>query len=173
MRLFRPDGKFAPDPDRGNLERALERFRRFCEFDAATGCVLWTGGTTMGRGHSVPYGSFKYDGKRWFAHRFAAKFIHGQDIDGFQTDHCCPHRPIPDTLCMEHLQSLTPKENRTLQFLRRKMFIHLQVGLVQYEDVYGCGPPIPRLKMDDIPFYDPPAWLGINTKELIDDDCPF
>ncbi len=36
----------------------LERFLRNCQFDATTGCVLWTGGTTTGRGHTAPYGAF-------------------------------------------------------------------------------------------------------------------
>lgn len=155
----------------------LQRFVSFCRFEPETGCVVWTGGKTKGRGHNVDYPSFWFNGKRWFGHRWAAKFIHGQDIDGFHTDHCCPHRPLPNTLCVEHVQSLTPRENRELQFTRRKQFIHMQVGLLPYEDVYK----MPAYLTDDtelIPFYEPPAWLIAASQEHTHGNidhtiCPF
>lgn len=148
-------------------QTALERFIEKCRFEPETGCVVWTGGKTMGRGHHVPYGSFWFEGRRWFAHRWAAKFIHGQDIDDFQTDHCCDTIPIPNTLCVQHLQSLTPRRNRELQHQRR--MIHLQVGLLHYGDLYGEPPDDPP---DLVPFFSPPAWLG-PTDATRHDDCPF
>lgn len=135
-----------------STEPAIDRFLRKVRFCAVTGCVLWTGGTTSGRGHSQPYGSFKFEGRRWFAHRWAAKHIHGLDIDGFDVDHCCD--PAPNTLCVQHLRAETPARNRELQTMRR--MIHLQVGLVSYEDVYG---PDRTLDVDTLPFHLPPAWL--------------
>lgn len=150
---------------------ALVRFRRYCRFEPETGCVLWVGGKTMGRGHSDPYPSFWFNGDNWLGHRWSARFIHGQDIDGFQTDHCCPNVPIPNTLCVEHVQSLTPRENRLLQTERRRMFVHLQVGLLPYEDVYGHHPEAAE-PIDTIPFYEPPVWLSL-PKGTAHDHCPF
>lgn len=149
-------GRFAPEPPElvADIGRAFARFRRFCRFEPETGCVVWTGGKTMGRGHHVPYGSFWYDGRRWFAHRWAAKFIHKQAIEGFQTDHCCPTIPIPNTLCVEHLQSITAQRNRELQHMRR--MVYLRVGLIEYDEIYR-GKPEPD--PDAIPFFNPPAWL--------------
>ena len=134
--------------------------------------MVWTGGKTMGRGHHVPYPSFWYDGRRWFGHRWAAKYIHGLDIDSLQVDHCCPGRSRPNTLCVEHLQAITPRLNRQLQETR-KTFIHMQVGLIQYEEVYGYGPEPPD-PVDDIPFFAPPRWLSQFQGPIHDDsDCPF
>lgn len=56
---------------------ALQRFASKCEFDPVTGCVIWRGGTTQGRGNTATYGSFWYEGRRWFAHRWAGVHIHG------------------------------------------------------------------------------------------------
>lgn len=149
---------------------ALVRFRAFCRFEAETGCVVWTGGVRSGRGHNVPYPNFWFNGQNWHGHRWSAKFIHGLDIEAFHVDHCCPHIPIPNTLCVEHVQALTPRENRLLQTERRRIFVHLQVGLLPYEDVYGHHPEAAELT-DTIPFHEPPAWL--NPKGFSNDDCPF
>lgn len=150
----------------------LERFLSYCRFEPETGCVLWTGGTTCGRGNHIPYGSFWFEGRRWFAHRWAAKHIHGLDIDNFHVDHCCPNIPIPNTLCVAHLQCRTARDNSVLMHERRKTFIHLQVGLVQYSELYGHDPGVDPLR-EAIPFYEPPTWLG-TTKGLTDAaSCPF
>lgn len=148
----------------------LERFLSFCRFEPETGCVVWIGGVTMGRGHHVPYPAFWFEGKRWFGHRWAAKFIHGLDIDRLHVDHCCLGRARPNTLCVEHLQAITPRLNRQLQETR-KTFIHMQVGLLQYEEVYGYSPDPPE-PTDDIPFFSPPSWLT-TLKGPAHDDCPF
>lgn len=161
--------KFAPDPRTKCVEAALLRFRAKCRFEPETGCVVWTGGVTMGRGHHAPYPSFWFDGRRWFGHRWAAKFVHGLDIDSYQVDHCCPHVPKPNTLCVEHVQALTPRAHQETTE-RRRTFVHLQVGLVPYDDVYG---PTPVLDAEElIPFFTPPAWFA-GTTGAIQDDCPF
>lgn len=143
---------------------ALERFLGFCVFEPSTGCVLWVGGNTKGRGHHVEYGAFWFEGRRWLAHRWAAKFIHGIDIDGFDVDHCCPDFcPAllrPNTLCVQHLQPLTPRDNRIKQTIdTRRNFVHLQVGLVTHHDMYGYEPDDPSVGWLTT-IYDPPAWLG-------------
>lgn len=154
---------------------ALDRFKSFCRFEPETGCVVWTGGTTMGRGHHVPYGAFWFEGKSWYAHRWAAKFIKGLDIDGLQVDHCCPPivLPTPNTLCVEHVQCLTLGENRELQHVRaheaRKRAIHLEVGLIRYEDIY----PVFEMPDDLVPFFSPPAWLGAQHEVHPSSTCPF
>lgn len=163
----------APKGNTGYVDRRLltplERFRQFCRFQPETGCVVWVGGTTKGRGHHIPYPAFWFEGRRWFGHRWAAKFIHGIDIDAFHVDHCCPNIPLPNTLCVEHVQAISARDNRILQTERRRRFIHLEVGLLRYEDVYG-----PLVEMPDaeaeIPFYTPPAWMSLET---VYDDCPF
>ena len=132
------------------IEEPLVRFAKYCRFDAATGCVVWVGGTTQGRGHSSPYGSFWYAGRRWFAHRWAAKFIHGLDIEDMQVDHCCPHHP--NTLCVEHVQAITPAANRELQTRRYWVFV-----------TKGLEPPPsfwlpPEPEEQQIPFFTPPEW---------------
>lgn len=151
MQLIRLPGGRLAGVDNGT---PMERFLRYCRFDPETGCVLWTGGQTKGRGHNVPYGAFWFEGRRWFAHRWAAKHIHNLDIDDLQVDHCCPNVARPNTLCVEHLQALTPAKNRELQW--RRHYVHLQVGLITYEDAYGPEPE----PIEQIPFYTEPAWLG-------------
>jgi hypothetical protein len=174
--LTMPTKRYTSTAATVDIEAALARFRSFCRFEPETGCVLWTGGTTSGRGHSVLYGSFWYDTRRWFAHRWSAKFIHGLEIDGLQVDHKCPHITIPNTLCVEHVQALTLGENRELQTIRafaaRKQAIHVEVGLTKYEDVYG---PMWEPTPDLVPFYSPPAWLGATNDRPRPDRnaCPF
>lgn len=159
MRQRDDRGRFLPAAD------TLARFLKFCRFDPETGCVLWAGGKTQGRGHHAPYGSFWAEGRRWFAHRWAAKYIHGHDIDDMQVDHCCsdhvPNLRHPNTLCVQHVQALTPKANRDLQ--TRRAFIHLQVGLVSYEDAYGP----PDEAQDRVPFYTEPSWLKHRGDHMI------
>lgn len=143
---------------------AIERFVDKCQFEPETGCVLWVGGRTYGRGKNIRYGIFRDSattepGKAfktpWLAHRWSAKHIHKLEITGLQVDHCCPNRPLPNTLCMEHLQPLTGDANRWLQTERRRNFIQMEVGLLNFADVYGE----PRELEDLIPFYEPPEWL--------------
>lgn len=166
----RISGRFVADPDVFNVERALTRFRAKCRFEPETGCVIWTGGKTRGRGHHIPYGSFKYGRQRWLAHRWAAHFIKGLTIDGFDVDHCCPIPSKPNTLCVEHVAAETPARNRELQTMRH--MIHLQVGVIDYEDVYG--PPV-EWDPDLMPMFTPPLWLteGTTHEPADPDDCPF
>lgn len=155
----------------------LERFLTYCRFDATTGCVLWTGGTTQGRGHSAPYGAFWFEGRRWAAHRWAAANIHGQDIDGLQVDHCCdPWRaggsePLPpNTLCVQHVQALPPAVNRLLQDQRRT-WILTQKGYYEPPPLFAGleAPP----EYHAMPIHVAPAWLGLDEAVNDDKDCPF
>lgn len=147
---------------------AMRRFAEKCAFDAATGCVMWVGGTSMGRGHNEPYGSFWFEGERWFAHRWAARHIHGYDITGLHVDHYCPFGP--STLCVEHVRPETAERNRQLQHLRpgrafqdlatKQYWLFVHKGIERLPERF-------RFKPEDIPFADPgdfeplqpPEWL--------------
>lgn len=152
----------------------LERFRLYCQFDATTGCVLWIGAITKGCGKSAPYGSFWADGRRHFAHRWAAVNIHGLDIDGFTVDHCCePMRAggteplLPNTLCVQHLAAETRVDN-TLLALQRRTWVLTQKGY------YEPPPLFDELEAPGgIPFHRPPEWLLDAPVITAQDDCPF
>jgi hypothetical protein len=168
----------------GRNATPLERFRLYCQFDPATGCVLWIGGTTQGRGHSVPYGSFKDAGRRWFAHRWAAVNIHGLEIEGLQVDHCCdPWRAggteplLPNTLCVQHVQALEGTRNRSLQDERR-LWVLTQKGYYAPPPLFAELEPPPEYLPPPgfAPIHEPPAWLGlkrVDSPVKSDDDCPF
>lgn len=143
---------------------ALRRFFEKLEVDPlhgfeGTACVLWTGGKSCGQGKNVKYGVLKHLGKRWYVHRWAAYFVHKQEIDHLQVDHqCC--RP----LCVAHLQAMTPEWNRELQWIR------VQVGI---EDN-----PRPQFEPDEfaVPFYEPPEWykvLAMMFGNATTAECPF
>lgn len=139
-----------PSPD------AMRRFVSKVQFMPCTGCVIWTGGRTSGRGHSSPYGAFWYQGRRWFAHRWAAQFIHGYDIDGLQVGHFCPAFIRPDTLCVEHVRPETGKANRELQTSQQRQY-WLLVAKGYKEPPPGCE----GRHDTGVPFYDEPDWLKL------------
>lgn len=153
---------------------ALQRFAEKCQFDAATGCVLWTGGTSSGRGNSARYGVFWHEG-RWFAHRWAAMHIHGIELGSFQVGHCCPCGP--NTLCVEHVEGQTQIENLEEQHGRRRLAqqsaVERQHWLFVQLGIHEPEPEAPQ-QTDGIPYHEPPAWLRpyLQPKEA-NDDCPF
>lgn len=179
-RLYRtPAGTFTTDPEQAGQADALERFKAKCTFEARTGCVLWTGGTTRGRGNTATYGSFWYDGRRWFAHRWAAAFIHGLNIDGLTVGHCCPNTPDgnPNTLCVQHLAGETLADNiaeRNTRYFanqrndERQAWLFVEKGIEQPPPQHD-----PATLAGEIPFYDPPDWLRGDETTTPDDDCPF
>jgi hypothetical protein len=171
-------GRFVSPVGRGATP--LQRFVAMCEFDPTTGCVLWTGGTSKGRGKTAPYGQFKFEGRVWWAHRWAAAHIHGHEIDGFHVDHCCPldragpGRPLPpNTLCVHHVQPLTQADNTTERDVRR-LWIRTQVGLLEPPPLFAeIAEPI---LADAVPFYEPPEWYVRNRLDGAvnsEDECPF
>jgi len=153
---------------------ALQRFAEKCAFDYATGCVMWVGGMTSGHGHHQPYGSFWFEGRRWFAHRWSGVHIHGLDLTGLQAGHSCPCGP--STLCVEHVKAETLAENRELQNVQkhrafqnldtRQHWLFVSKGVTPYEP--------PFRETLDIPFFEPPGWLRpfLPVVENVD-DCPF
>ena len=143
--------------------KARARFVRKCVHDPGTGCVIWTGGKTAGGGHSVYYGAFWFAGKRWYAHRWAAKYIHGLDVDGLQVDHFCPSVPRPNTLCVEHVRPVTLQTNRELQALIGRDVLQSLEERRRYWACVRAGiepPPTPAPEPFTLPPYFPvPDWL--------------
>lgn len=151
------------------LASAFQRFRDKCEFDPRTGCVRWIGGRTRGRGNTAEYGSFWFEGRRWYAHRWAARYIHGLAIDGLQVGHCCPNTADghPDTLCVEHVRAETQHENLTEQRLRGSgvcaMTAAERRAWLLVERGYDEPPPVhdpTSVPINDIPFFTAPGWLS-------------
>lgn len=140
---------------------ALERFAEKCRFDPTTGCVLWIGGQTSGQLKTAKYGSFRDGKRRWFAHRWPAKHIHGLEIEGLQVDHCCPSGP--NTLCVQHLQAVTQAVNLQLQWGRRLW------GWDEWEEQNSSAA---NDADDAIPFHLPPAWLRPFLPSQAR-ECPF
>lgn len=141
------------------LESALRRFLAKCEFDPFTGCVNWIGGKTKGRGKTRDYGTFWFAGKRWSAHRWAAKYIHGFNIDDLDVDHeCC------NTLCQRHLQPLPGDVNSAYYWIR------LEKGVFGDPEQANERESAQRASDDAIPFHEPPDWL---PKPSQDASCPF
>lgn len=183
-RLYRTAaGTFTGDAALAGEADALERFRAKCQFEPRTGCVLWTGGMTRGRGNTATYGSFWYAGRRWFAHRWAAAFIHGLDVDGLQVSHCCPNMPDgkPNTLCVQHVTGQSQAENLAELHERmararceqsndvRQQWLFVEIGLLEPEPLHD-----PATLANEMPWYDPPAWFeGNDQPSDPDDDCPF
>lgn len=168
----------APRGERNPMWRpAIERFAEKCRFDAATGCVVWIGGTTAGKGNTIRYGSFWDDGRRVFAHRWAAVNIHGIDLGTDEAGHCCPHGP--NSLCVQHLEGQTKAVNigeRNTRVAKanqsaetRQFYLFKQLGILEPEPVSAVPAEVPV-----IPFYEPPEWLRPYMKmESDNDDCPF
>jgi hypothetical protein len=155
---------------------ALERFAEKCRFDPVTGCVLWTGGTTAGRGNTARYGSFWYEGERWAAHRWSAIHIKGLALGTNQAGHCCPCGP--NTLCVEHVTGQTQLEN--LDELNGRLKAKAQQSsadkqfwlFVQLE--IEPAPAVQEIDPDAVPFYEPPEWFKpYMPKRESNDDCPF
>lgn len=160
---------------------ALSRFAAKCEFDPTTGCVMWTGGKTRGRGNTAQYGAFWYEGRRHFAHRWAAVHIHGHDLsDGLQVGHTCPGGPR--TLCVQHVEPQTQLDNLAEQWARlgppalrscrqsadeRQFWLLVELG---YEE----PPPVASETPGAIPFHAPPDWLRPFWPQTMEkEQCPF
>lgn len=157
---------------------ALERFAEKCEFDPATGCVLWRGGTSAGQGNTTRYGVFWAEGGKVLAHRWAAVHIHGINLGTDEAGHCCPG--TPNSLCVQHLEGQTKADNVAERNRRvakanqaaatRQFYLFKQLGILEPDP----GIEVLIAKLETVPFYAPPEWLRPFIKrEANDDDCPF
>ena len=140
-------------------EKALARFATKCCHNPITGCVEWIGGQTAAHGHTAFYGAFWFEGKRWPAHRWAAKFIHGMEIEDRLIQHTCPN-----LLCQQHLVSIRPVLSETEM---RYRWVRIQYGLDE------LPPEEEQIDLNQVPFFIVPSWLAPFIKESKSDDCPF
>lgn len=151
------NGRFAISP-----LSALQRFAAKCNFDPATGCVVWIGATTAGHGNSARYGAFWDEGQKIYAHRWSAANIHGFDITGVTVGHCCPHTGgKPNTLCVEHVKPETLAINVALGNQNRRIvqnnetrqfWLFVALGIEPAPAIYEPDPDQPL-------FYRPPPGL--------------
>lgn len=165
----------------------IERFAQKCRFEPSTGCVVWIGGTSAGRGNTTHYGVFwdADEKRRWFAHRWAAMHIHRLDLtSGLTVGHVCPHTRDghPNSLCVEHVALQTLGYNVAERNTRIAKTIRAEQSLMQrqfwlfVERGFEIAPPVtagPR--PDDIPFFEPPAWFRpfMQGVDRHGDECPF
>lgn len=159
-----------------NFRPALERFAEKCRFDPLTGCILWTGGTSAGRGNTARYGRFWDTGTMWFAHRWSGVHIHGLHLGEHQAGHTCPHGP--NTLCVQHVAPQTQLENLKEQNARMKAKVQQSSADRQFWLLVSLGiepaPPGQEIDPFAVPFYDPPEWFQPFMPKLeASDDCPF
>jgi len=152
-------GKFF-NPFPADVKKALERFASKCEFDPYTGCVEFNGAKSLSQGGSGVYGAFWFNGKMHYAHRWAAEYIHGLKVDvSVEVHHKCRN-----TVCVQHLESLTPEAHREQTWLFRQRQI---CGQEHWEPLK----PDP-IASDELPFHDLPDWLA-PFKEIKYDNPPF
>jgi hypothetical protein len=138
--------------------RALERFKSKCQFDPATGCVLWAGALTSGKGSCCVYGRFWYMGKSHYAHRWAAEHIHQLKLTpGYHVGHCCER---PNTLCVQHVADMFPSDNWKM--------INRDGSALDQSGASLAGP-----DPGEVPFHSEPEWLSGKQMNGNDDDCPF
>lgn len=65
-------------------------------------CWVWIAGLSSG------YGSFRYKGRAWLAHKFMYEMLIGRVKVGLQLDHLCRNRKC---VFPGHLEEVTQKEN--------------------------------------------------------------
>jgi hypothetical protein len=82
--------------------KAAERFVKKVDFDSSD-CWRWTGSK-----NELGYGTIRYRGRVWKAHRFSYLFFNGDLEDGLVIDHLCKNRICVNPL---HLEEVTQKEN--------------------------------------------------------------
>lgn len=93
-------------------EARVKRFTAKVRIDE-DGCHRWTGSVTND-GTQLGYGQF-WDGTRVvLAHRWAFARLHGEVPGGVELDHLCR---VTDCCNPEHLEIVTPQENRRRQLL--------------------------------------------------------
>jgi hypothetical protein len=73
------------------------------EVDSETGCWNWTGHLSQGK-----YGSFRRDGKEWYAHRWFWVQRNGEVPDGCELHHTCENKRCCNP---DHLKAVTPVEH--------------------------------------------------------------
>lgn len=95
----------------------MERFTEKWELNPETGCWEWQARRKEGR----TYGYLGVDGKPRHAHRLAYELHVGPIPEGLVIDHLCN---VPCCVNPDHLQAVTPEENRRRQVERKTHCVH-------------------------------------------------
>lgn len=98
----------------------IARFLWLCDLDPATGCLIWQGARSRGRGNTAWYGTFATGNKSVRAHKFYAVAVLGlrPETGRHHLDHTCPN-----SLCVSHIECVPEFLNLKLRWIR------VQVGL--------------------------------------------
>jgi len=99
----------------------IARFLNMCVEDPTTGCLIWAGAQSRGRGNTAWYGSFTPTGCHSVrAHKFYAVSVLGlrPKTDLHHLDHTCTN-----SLCVRHVECVPVSVNLALRWIR------VQVGL--------------------------------------------
>jgi hypothetical protein len=99
-----------PEPNCKRGWELAERIAHFTRTDPLSGCDIWQGNLKDG------YGSLRYQGKTWFAHRLAWEVKHGPIPDGLVLRHRCNVRRCCNP---DHLVPGTRAENNADQKAER------------------------------------------------------
>lgn len=91
-------------------ERALLRIEESTCWEPTSGCRLWLGNVSSGRGG--PYGTMSFRGRTWRVHRVVYVLAHGAIPVGTEIDHVRA-RGCSSTLCCNigHLEAVTHANN--------------------------------------------------------------
>lgn len=107
----------------GDLAKDVERFLAklsIAEGPLDTACWQWTGARSRGQGNVQWYGSFRWRGATWRAHKWS--FVHvGRRlfVPGHHLDHLCSC-----SLCVNprHLEMVTRGENQARKYGREHAY---------------------------------------------------
>lgn len=107
------------------------RFFKHIRYDHKTGCWLWKGCKDK-----KGYGCFKFENRKYWAHRFAKQALDGPFQYGEEADHLCHNSSCvnPDHIKAADKVSNSICNSRTQKGKARKV------------------KPLPKKPMDDIPF---------------------
>lgn len=88
---------------KADIERFVSRLA-----DADNGCIIWTGGKTLGGYGMFAASTAKSDEKKVMAHRWSYEHYVGPIPDGYDIDHLCRVRACVNP---DHLEPVTRAEN--------------------------------------------------------------
>lgn len=149
------------------IAKAMARFAAKVRFESHTGCVVWIAGTSTARAGEARHGAFSFNSKRWGAHRWAAIYIHGQEVEpGMEVVHTCDN-----TLCVQHVKAEYPIGNTRQHWLLVSMGYGDGVDDESENEQSDKGAQEDEV---DIPFdvHPVPEWLKPFLEEA-DDEVPF
>lgn len=132
----------------------IARFLRLCVEDHSSGCLIWAGAKSRGRGNTAWYGSFGPTGQNSVrAHKFYGVAVLGlrPQTELHHLDHLCPN-----SLCVRHIECVPISVNLKLRWIR------IQVGADPELD-YNTHV---RLQMQQFLTQRGPAFFGSDARRL-------